>query len=287
MTKKQKKSLIIIILSIILFVCCKVITANFSLQNSLGEYVKWVEIALYLIPYLTAGFTVLRKAVLNIFSGRMLDENFLMAVATIGAFILGEYQEAIVVVVLYRVGLLFESFATERSRRSIEELMNIMPEYANLLKDGEILVVDPEEVKIGDTIVIKAGEKIPLDGKVIETLNERTTPKFERARLLGNTIFISGTAAIKGEQSLNNLNAVEQTAETMGIMDRLVSKENIPTENNGSHYDLLRIYVKRSEDIEPVRDYMNVHYPETLKHYLVADVCRPELLVEIEGIANI
>ena len=126
-----------------------------------------------------------------------------------------------------------------------------------------------------------------LDGKVIDTLNERTTPKFERARLLGNTIFISGTAAIKGEHSLNNLNTVEQTAETMGIMDRLVSKENIPTANNGSHYDLLRIYVKRSEDIEPVRDYMNVHYPETLKHYLVADVCRPELLVEIEGIAHI
>ena len=183
MTKKQKKSLIIIISSVILFVCCKVITANFSPQNTFGEYARWVEIALYLVPYLTAGFTVLRKAVLNIFSGRMLDENFLMAVATIGAFVLGEYQEAIIVVVLYRVGLLFESFATERSRRSIEELMNIMPEYANLLKDGEIVTVDPDEVKIGDTIVIKAGEKIPLDGKIIEgssSLYETMVPFSER-----------------------------------------------------------------------------------------------------------
>ena len=126
-----------------------------------------------------------------------------------------------------------------------------------------------------------------LDGKVIDVLKEKSTPKFERARLLGNTIFISGTAAIKGEQSINSLNAVEQTAETMEIMDRLVSKENIPTANNGSHYDLLRIYVKRNEDIESVKDYMNTHYSEALKHYLVADVCRPELLVEIEGIAHI
>lgn len=126
-----------------------------------------------------------------------------------------------------------------------------------------------------------------LDGKVIETLNERTTPKFERARLLGNTIFISGTAAIKGEQSINSLNAAEQTAETMNIMDRLVSKENIPAESNGSQYHLLRVYVKRKEDIDAVKEYMEIHYPTTMKHYLVADVCRPELLVEIEGIAKI
>lgn len=126
-----------------------------------------------------------------------------------------------------------------------------------------------------------------LDGKVIETLNERSTPKFERARLLGNTIFISGTAAIKGEQSINSQNATEQTAETMNIMDRLVSKENIPAESNGSQYHLLRVYVKRKEDIDAVKKYMETHYPTAMKHYLVADVCRPELLVEIEGIAHV
>lgn len=126
-----------------------------------------------------------------------------------------------------------------------------------------------------------------LDGKKIEEVGTRTTPKFERARLLGNTIYISGTAAIRGEQSIKSKNAVEQVAETMEIMDRLVSKENIPAENNGSQYDLLRIYVKKREDIETVKTYMESHYPTVAKHYLIADVCRPELLVEIEGTAHI
>lgn len=126
-----------------------------------------------------------------------------------------------------------------------------------------------------------------LNGKIIEELAQRTTPKFERARLLGNTIFISGTAAIKGEQSLSTYNAAEQTAETMQIMDRLVSQENIPAINNGAHYDLLRIYVKNREDIEDVKNFMDTHYPSVAKHYLIADICRPELLVEIEGIAHI
>ncbi len=126
-----------------------------------------------------------------------------------------------------------------------------------------------------------------LDGKVIGTLQERTTPKFERARLLGGTIYISGTAAIKGEESNFSDDAVEQAAETMEIMDRLVATDNIPVENNGSAYDLLRVYVKREDDIAPIAQYMHTHYPATAKHYLVADVCRPELLVEIEGIAHI
>ncbi len=126
-----------------------------------------------------------------------------------------------------------------------------------------------------------------LDGKVIEQLSERTTPKFERARLLGNTVLISGTAAIKGECSNYSTDAVEQAAETMEIMDRLTSKENIPVENNGSRYDLLRVYVKRESDIPAVCDYMQSHYPAAQKHYLVADVCRPELLIEIEGVAHL
>ena len=126
-----------------------------------------------------------------------------------------------------------------------------------------------------------------LDGKVIEQLSERTTPKFERARLLADRVLISGTAAIKGERSNYSTDAVEQAAETMEIMDRLTSKENIPVENNGSRYDLLRVYVKRESDIPAVRDYMQSHYPAAQKHYLVADVCRPELLIEIEGVAKV
>ena len=126
-----------------------------------------------------------------------------------------------------------------------------------------------------------------LDGKVIEQLSERTTPKFERARVLGETIYISGTAAIKGECSNFGTDTVEQAAETMEIMDRLISKENIPVKNNGAQYDLLRVYVKRENDIPAVCDYMQQHYPTAQKHYLVADVCRPELLIEIEGVAHI
>ena len=126
-----------------------------------------------------------------------------------------------------------------------------------------------------------------LDGKVVELLGERTTPKFERARLLGKTIFISGTAAIKGECSNCSTDAVEQAAETMEIMNRLTSKENIPTANSGSQYELLRVYVKRECDIPAVREYMHHNYPAARKHYLVADICRPELLIEIEGIARI
>lgn len=126
-----------------------------------------------------------------------------------------------------------------------------------------------------------------LDGKVIEELKERTTPKFERARLLGTTVYISGTAAIKGEKSNYSTSTVEQTAETMEIMDRLVSKENIPAENNGSKYDILRVYIKHACDIGAAKAFMDTHYPTASKHYLVADICRPELLVEIEGIAHI
>ena len=126
-----------------------------------------------------------------------------------------------------------------------------------------------------------------LDGKVIELLNERTTPKFERARLLGNTIFISGTAAIKGESSNMSNDTVEQAAETMEIMNRLVASDNIPVANKGAKYELLRIYVKRECDIPATSSYMEEHYPLVPKHYLAADICRPELLIEIEGVAHI
>ena len=126
-----------------------------------------------------------------------------------------------------------------------------------------------------------------LEGKATETLQEKSTPKFERARILGSTIYISGTAAIKGEHSNTCNDATEQTAETMEVMNRLVSKDNIPTANGGAEYDILRVYVKRESDIPAIMEYMQQHYPATLKHYTVADVCRPELLVEIEGVAHI
>lgn len=126
-----------------------------------------------------------------------------------------------------------------------------------------------------------------LDGIAAEELQERTTPKFERARILGNTIYISGTAAIKGENSVTSNDTVEQARTTMEVMNNLISKENIPAANNGATYDLLRIYVKNEEHIDAVKEYMTEHYPTVPKHYLVSDICRPELLIEIEGVAHI
>ncbi len=126
-----------------------------------------------------------------------------------------------------------------------------------------------------------------LEGKVVKELSERTTPKFERARILGNTIYISGTAAIKGEESASNSDTIAQTELTMQIMNNLISAKNIPVPNNGSTYSLLRVYVKNEDCIPAVKEYMNIHYPAVPKHYLVSDICRPELLIEIEGIAHL
>lgn len=118
-------------------------------------------------------------------------------------------------------------------------------------------------------------------------LEQKTTPKFERARIVGNNIFISGTAAIKGEESLHSGNIEMQTAATMKIMNHLVSKGNIPLPCTDVHYDHLRIYIKNETDLDTVREYMQEHYPAIKKNYLVADICRPELLIEIEGCANV
>ena len=124
-----------------------------------------------------------------------------------------------------------------------------------------------------------------LTGKSDE--QERTTPKFERARLVGNTIYISGTAAIKGEDSLSLDSTVGQTAETMQIIKQLVSTENLPVEATESIYTLLRVYIKNGDDTSEVIKFLDENYPNTPKHYLEADVCRPELLVEIEGTATV
>lgn len=126
-----------------------------------------------------------------------------------------------------------------------------------------------------------------LEGKTAEGFSERTTPKFERARLLNNTIYFSGTAAIKGEESNASGSIIEQTCMTMSIIDRLVSQDNIPVPNNGSAYNILRIYVKNTADIPAVEVYMQKHYPAVPKHCLIGDICRPELLIEIEGTARI
>ncbi len=158
MNKKQKKNLYRIIITIVLLILLKFI----NLENDLLMFL------LYLIPYGIISYDVLIKSYKGIRKGQVFDENFLMAIATVGSFALKEYAESVLVMLFYQIGELFESYAVGKSRRNIAELMDIRPDYANIEKDGELVKVDPHEVNIGDVIVVKVGEKIPLDGIIIE-----------------------------------------------------------------------------------------------------------------------
>lgn len=157
MNKRQKNMLLRILIS-----GAFLITALFL---PLGG---WLRLLIFLVPYGVIGWDVLWKAVRNIAHGQIFDENFLMSIATVGAFFTGDFPEAVVVMLFYQVGELFQSYAVGRSRQSIAALMDIRPDYANIEQDGKLVQVDPEDVAVGDTIVIKAGEKIPLDGVVLE-----------------------------------------------------------------------------------------------------------------------
>lgn len=157
MTKKQKKMLYRILLSGALFVGAMILPLE-------GIF----RLAVYLIIYAIIGWDILWKALRNILHGQVFDENFLMSIATLGAFFTGDYPEGVTVMLFYQVGELFQSYAVGRSRQSISALMDIRPDYANVEKDGQLVQVDPEEVAIDDIIVIKAGEKVPLDGVVVE-----------------------------------------------------------------------------------------------------------------------
>ena len=128
----------------------------------------WLQRIIFILSYLIVGFEVLKEAIENIFKGELFDENFLMAIATIGAFLIGNYPEAVSVMLFYQIGELFQDYAVDKSRASITSLMDIRPDYANVKRDGKILKVSPNEVKIGEIIVVKPGEKVPLDGIVID-----------------------------------------------------------------------------------------------------------------------
>ena len=157
MTRKQKKMLLRILFSLVLWVC----TFFLPLEGT------W-RILAFLVPYLVIGWDILWKAIRNILHGQVFDENFLMAIATVGAFCIGEYPEAVAVMLFYQVGELFQSYAVGRSRRSIAALMDIRPDYANIERDGKLVQVDPEQIAVGEQIVVKAGEKVPLDGVVLD-----------------------------------------------------------------------------------------------------------------------
>lgn len=167
MTKKQKKMLARIILSIITLAgCVLVLDNNFNVAERAG--ISWIKVPLFLVPYLIAGYDILKKAIKGIFRGRLFDENFLMATATVGAFALGECLEGVAVMVFYQIGELFQGIAVGKSRRNISDLMDIRPEHANLEIDGSLSRVNPDSVPAGSVILVKSGERIPLDGIVVE-----------------------------------------------------------------------------------------------------------------------
>lgn len=169
MNKKQKRTLKNIIISIVLLVVVTIIFKLFLQELNISSVIKRIiAIGLYLIPYLIVGGKVLLKAGRNILNGQVFDENFLMTIATIGAFVLGEYTEAAAVMIFYQVGELFENIAVNKSRTAITSLVKLRPDYANIEKDGELEKVDPEDVNIDDVIVVLPGEKIPLDGVIVE-----------------------------------------------------------------------------------------------------------------------
>ena len=154
----MKKTIIKIIMASILFLIALVARFNNPIINNI----------IYIISYLIVGLEVVKEAIEHIIKGKIFDENFLMAIATIGAFAIGEFPEAVAVMLFYQIGELFQSYAVDKSRKSISDLMNIRPDFANVERNGIIEKVNPEEVKIGEIIVVKPGEKIPLDGNIIE-----------------------------------------------------------------------------------------------------------------------
>ena len=221
MTRKQKKVLVRIIAAAVLLIAVSLLP-DIPMHRHIPLLTEPVEGApdyglvllkwpLYLIPYFVIGWDILWKAVRNISRGQVFDENFLMCVATIGALVLGEYSEAVGVMLFYQVGELFQSVAVGKSRRSIAQLMDIRPDCANVERDGQILEVDPDEVAVGETIVIRPGEKIPLDGVVLEGASAIDT-----AALTGESAprdVVVGSELLSGCVSLTGLLKVRVTRE--------------------------------------------------------------------------
>ena len=180
MNQKQKTMLKRIVAAAIVYIAA---AAAKKMNVFAGMPQPWTELVVFLIPYLIIGWDIVYKAFRGIKNGQVFDENFLMTVATFGAFGVGEFSEAVAVMLFYQVGELFQSYAVNRSRQSISDLMNICPEYANIEKDGQIEQVDPDDVEVGSIIVVKPGERIPLDGIVTEG-----TSMIDTAALTGESV---------------------------------------------------------------------------------------------------
>ena len=229
MTKKQKKVLIRIIIAAVLIIA-------FSFLPLEG-YIRFI---CYMVPYLVIGYDVLRKAIKGILNRQVFDENFLMAVATVGAIALGDYKEGVSVMLFYQIGELFQSYAVGKSRRNISELMDIRPDYANVEKDGELEQVDPDEVEVGTVIVVQPGEKVPIDGVIIEgssTLNTsaltgESLPREAKAgdEVISGCINMTGLLKIQttrefGESTVSKiLELVENSSSRKSRSENFISK---------------------------------------------------------------
>ena len=197
----MKKKLIKIILALILFAFSMVI----KFEN------VWINNILFVISYIIVGFEIIIKALRNIFRGKVFDENFLMTIATIGAFGIGEFPEAVAVMLFYQIGELFQDYAIDKSRKSISDLMDIKPDYANIEKNGNIQKVSPDSVKIGDTIIVKPGERVPLDGVVIEGTSNLDTKALTGESLPRNVK--KDDEILSGSINLNSILKIKVTKE--------------------------------------------------------------------------
>ena len=229
MTKKQKHLLVRIIVAAVLFAA-----------GGLLHLEGWAELGVYLVCYAVIGWDIVWKAITNILHGQVFDENFLMTIATVGALILGEHSEGVAVMLFYQVGEWFQSYAVSKSRRSITSLMDIRPDYANIEKDGKLIQVDPEDVKIGDTIIVKPGERVPLDGKIIKgsstldtsALTGESMPREVESgmEVISGCINQTGILAIQttkefGESTVAKiLDLVENASDKKGKMENFITR---------------------------------------------------------------
>lgn len=233
MNKKQKKALSRIIIAALLIVVLELLFHFIELPEIL-------KLALYMVPYLTIGWEILKKAFKGIKNKQVFDENFLMAVATIGAICLGDYKEGVAVMLFYQIGELFQSYAVGKSRKNISELMDIRPDYANLERDGNVEKVDPYEVSCGDIIVVNPGEKVPLDGIVLEgssalntsALTGESVPRNVKIgdEIISGCINMSGVLRVKttkefGESTVSKiLELVENSSSRKSRSENFISK---------------------------------------------------------------
>ena len=266
MTKKQKKMLVRIIIAAVMLAALHFIPVT-----------GWLRLALYLVTYVVIGCDIMKKAGQGILNGRVFDENFLMAVATIGAFALaiyeksGDYNEAIAVMLFYQIGELFQSYAVGKSRKNISALMDIRPDYANIEQDGQLTQVDPDDVPVGATIVVQPGEKVPLDGVVLEGTSTLNT-----AALTGESLPRDVTGGDEIVSGCINMTGVLKIRTTRAFGESTVSKILELVENSSSH---------KSKSENFISKFARVYTPAVCGAALALAVLPPvvRLLTGLEG----